>query len=330
MMQDYYKILGVSPDAEAEVITAAYKALMRKYHPDHNRAENSDIRAKELNEAYAVLNSPQKRKEYDEIRSKNESPPPTSPNSQHSSNRSAEPDKAPRHLPDRSGISFAIATFLTAGAMIIGAYLFGNSKGSPAYNDIGNTAYYDEQSVETAGNIQVENNVLSENNYPMSPNSIDPAHSQDQGFIVEKEDFSDPSVAATTLGTTARALNFVRQHFAAISNDETTALSWIQIHYATAVAYYNKNMNDAEIMEDKKSYLKRWPIRKFTINPYDVYTECDQNGYICRVTGTIDFECHDYSRLASSSGISSFALSIDFREKIPVIIEEWGQIQSRR
>jgi curved DNA-binding protein CbpA len=30
----YYAILGVLPDAEAEVIRAAYLALAKKYHPD--------------------------------------------------------------------------------------------------------------------------------------------------------------------------------------------------------------------------------------------------------------------------------------------------------
>jgi DnaJ-domain-containing protein 1 len=32
-MKNYYEILGVSPNSETEVITAAYKAMMRKYHP---------------------------------------------------------------------------------------------------------------------------------------------------------------------------------------------------------------------------------------------------------------------------------------------------------
>ena len=31
---DYYAVLGIARDAEDIVITAAYKAMVKKYHPD--------------------------------------------------------------------------------------------------------------------------------------------------------------------------------------------------------------------------------------------------------------------------------------------------------
>jgi hypothetical protein len=55
----------VSPDAEAEVIQGAYRALMRKYHPDANGGAYSDARAKRINEAYAALSDPGSRAAYD-------------------------------------------------------------------------------------------------------------------------------------------------------------------------------------------------------------------------------------------------------------------------
>ena len=64
---NYYKCLGVQPDAEYEVIKAAYKALSKKYHPDtssHPKSE-AEARMKEINKAYDVLSNPAKRKEYD-------------------------------------------------------------------------------------------------------------------------------------------------------------------------------------------------------------------------------------------------------------------------
>ncbi len=62
---DYYKILQVDPSAEAEIIEVVYKRLVRKYHPDVNKATDANQRMQEINLAYEVLSDPQKRAEYD-------------------------------------------------------------------------------------------------------------------------------------------------------------------------------------------------------------------------------------------------------------------------
>jgi hypothetical protein len=70
---DLYAILQVAPDAETEVIDAAYRQLMRKYHPDvaHGDevlAARLHERAKLINQAYAILRDPRQRREYDHAR----------------------------------------------------------------------------------------------------------------------------------------------------------------------------------------------------------------------------------------------------------------------
>jgi hypothetical protein len=62
----HYETLGVSPNAEPEVVQGAYRALMRKYHPDANGGgAASDARAKRINEAYATLSDAGLRADYD-------------------------------------------------------------------------------------------------------------------------------------------------------------------------------------------------------------------------------------------------------------------------
>ncbi|HEX6661806.1 MAG TPA: DnaJ domain-containing protein [Sphingomicrobium sp.] len=65
MTSDCYAILGVSPTAEDVVIGAAYRALMRHYHPDTNADPTAQARAREITAAYAVLRDPVSRAEYD-------------------------------------------------------------------------------------------------------------------------------------------------------------------------------------------------------------------------------------------------------------------------
>lgn len=67
-MKDYYDILQVNPTAEPEVIDAAYRRLLRRYHPDVYTGGDATERLRELNEAHAVLSDPAKRALYDRVR----------------------------------------------------------------------------------------------------------------------------------------------------------------------------------------------------------------------------------------------------------------------
>ncbi|MBV7362943.1 DnaJ domain-containing protein [Actinomycetaceae bacterium TAE3-ERU4] len=67
--KDYYKILGVSEDADQAEIKKAYRKLARKYHPDKNPGDaKAEETFKRVGEAYAVLSDPKERKNYDTIR----------------------------------------------------------------------------------------------------------------------------------------------------------------------------------------------------------------------------------------------------------------------
>ncbi len=66
--KNYYEVLGVSKDASQEEIRKAYKNLAKKYHPDmNNNSAASEIKFKEISEAYEVLKDPEKRRKYDEL-----------------------------------------------------------------------------------------------------------------------------------------------------------------------------------------------------------------------------------------------------------------------
>src|SRR6266566_3502778 len=62
---DYYAVLGVRKDANAEDIKKAYRRLARELHPDVNPDPVTQERFKEITQAYEVLSDPDKRQMYD-------------------------------------------------------------------------------------------------------------------------------------------------------------------------------------------------------------------------------------------------------------------------
>src|SRR5712671_2522820 len=62
---DYYAVLGVRRDANAEEIKKAFRRLARELHPDVNPDPKTQERFKEINAAYEVLSDPQKKQVYD-------------------------------------------------------------------------------------------------------------------------------------------------------------------------------------------------------------------------------------------------------------------------
>jgi molecular chaperone DnaJ len=62
---DYYGVLGVRRDADADEIKKAYRRLARELHPDVNPDPALQERFKEVTQAYEVLSDPEKRQMYD-------------------------------------------------------------------------------------------------------------------------------------------------------------------------------------------------------------------------------------------------------------------------
>ena len=62
-----YRVLHVQPEAPTEIITAAYRCLMTKlrHHPDLGGDHDTAV---QINEAYAVLSNPARRRAYDQSR----------------------------------------------------------------------------------------------------------------------------------------------------------------------------------------------------------------------------------------------------------------------
>jgi molecular chaperone DnaJ len=66
-MADYYDLLGVGRDSDAETLKRSYRRLARQYHPDVNKDPAAEERFKEIGRAYEILSDPQTRARYDQF-----------------------------------------------------------------------------------------------------------------------------------------------------------------------------------------------------------------------------------------------------------------------
>lgn len=64
----YYEILKVSSKASDDDVKRAYHSLAKKFHPDHNPQNRrmAELRFRLISEAYAALQTGQKRTEYNQ------------------------------------------------------------------------------------------------------------------------------------------------------------------------------------------------------------------------------------------------------------------------
>lgn len=67
MARDYYEMLGVSRNADADELKQAYRRLARKYHPDVNKEPEAEDRFKEISRAYEVLSDADMRSRYNQF-----------------------------------------------------------------------------------------------------------------------------------------------------------------------------------------------------------------------------------------------------------------------
>lgn len=62
---DPYKVLQVDPEAEDEVIQAAYRRLAQKYHPDRSVGQAAIDRMVAINAAWEIIGDPERRASHD-------------------------------------------------------------------------------------------------------------------------------------------------------------------------------------------------------------------------------------------------------------------------
>jgi ATP-dependent protease ClpP protease subunit len=98
-------------------------------------------------------------------------------------------------------------------------------------------------------------------------------------------------------------------------------------YYGNTAAFYGSPISRDKIMEEKRKFSVRWPIRHYTIQPGTLFAQCSDT---CSVTGVVQWDVSSIERNAHSTGTANFVLKIALNEASAggVILSENGAVLS--
>ena len=145
--ENFYELLQVSENADPEIIQAAYRRLVLRYHPDRSSEPNAGEMTQRLNDAYAILSDPVRRAEYDRERrgstgrpssgtgrSRPNPPPPPRPPPPRPPHAEGNADSNDRFSGNVKWVAFALGG-LVAVMVVVGVVV--DNSGSGSGNDRG-------------------------------------------------------------------------------------------------------------------------------------------------------------------------------------------------
>ncbi len=82
-----------------------------------------------------------------------------------------------------------------------------------------------------------------------------------------------------------------------------------QVRLAPKVMSYGNTIAREKVMNEKRTFSARWPIRHYTIKPNSLSVQCENDGP-CSATGIVAWDCTSQERGEHSVGTANFAVSI--------------------
>ena len=113
------------------------------------------------------------------------------------------------------------------------------------------------------------------------------------------------------------------------SSSDSAALDDVDEVYAPHVNFYGRVLDKRRLAEEKMRFVRRWPVRRYSLRPGTTRVACDQARRSCVVKTLIDWTAGSPRRRKLSRGVSEFELGVGFMGSQPVIVYEGGRVVRR-
>jgi hypothetical protein len=77
--------------------------------------------------------------------------------------------------------------------------------------------------------------------------------------------------------------------------------------YADTVSFYGDEVGRDKVMDEKRRFSRRWPVRHYTVRTNTLFAQCSD---ICSVSGVVEWDASSAERAARSTGSANFVLRI--------------------
>src|ERR1700712_1472554 len=119
-----------------------------------------------------------------------------------------------------------------------------------------------------------------------------------------------PAPCQTTDRTFGEAsIAFVHTYMKLWSSPNPEAMAYMDKVFPDEIIYFTQPLNHPALMQRKRRFADKWPLRSFVVRDDGISVSCDQQ-HLCTVWGLVDWHCRSPERHADATGTSVFALQI--------------------
>lgn len=123
-------------------------------------------------------------------------------------------------------------------------------------------------------------------------------------------------------GSTEVATAFAYTYHNALSAPNGEALAFLEKVYTGDIEFYGRVIPSLIVMQAKRAFSERWPVRDYSIRDGSMNVECaDAN---CKVSALVDWFAHSDTRNKTSSGVAKLELLLETNNL--VILQESGTV----
>lgn len=96
---------------------------------------------------------------------------------------------------------------------------------------------------------------------------------------------------------------FIQTYMERWSSANPAALAFMDSVFLDKAVYFNRTLSHTALMQVKRRFAERWPVRRFVVRTDALSASCDQQ-HLCTVWGLVDWLCRSPERQAEATGTS--------------------------